>query len=140
MSSQAQNLHRRTGADTLQVDTPQTRTPQTGTPQTQTSQTDEAQTYTPHTDAPNNGERHPMVTPEAGHQSSNDQPQVVHSEDTITNPRRTMSSEAASAGSDQDGEALASNLCVQLNKTNLWPFSSSNDVGVCSNQINSNTI
>ena len=129
MSSQAQNLHRRTGADTLQVDTPQTRIPQPGTPQTQTSQTDEAQTYTPHTDAP-----------EAGHQSSNDQPQVVHSEDTITNPRRTMSSQAASASSDQYGEALANNLCVQLNKTNLWPFSSSNDVGVCSNEINSNTI
>ena len=101
------------GTDSLQVDTPQTHTPQTGAPQTQTSQTDEAQTYTPNTDAPTNGERHPMVTPEAGYQSTNDQPQVVHSLDTITNPRRTVSSQA---DSDQDGEALANNLCVQLKK------------------------
>lgn len=104
------------GTDSLQVDTPQTHTPQTGAPQTQTSQTDEAQTYTPNTDAPTNGERHPIVTPEAGHQSSNDQPQVVHLVDTITNPRRTVSSQAASASSDQYGEALANNLCVQLKK------------------------
>ena len=104
------------GTDSLQVDTPQTHTPQTGAPQTQTSQTDEAQTYTPNTDAPTNGERYPMVTPEAGHQSSNDQPQVVHLVDTITNPRRTVSSQAASASSDQYGEALANNLCVQLKK------------------------
>ena len=83
-----QNPHRRAGTDSLQDDTPQTHTPQTGARQTQTSQTDEAQTYTPNTDAPTYGERHPMVTHEAGHQSSN----------------------------DQDGEALANNLCVQLKK------------------------